>query len=323
MQIAFAADARYFDGLALAIGSVLRYTRRQPELHIHVLDGGIGHSDRQRLESLAGRHGSHVHLHFHPVRADAIRGVKLLEGSVLTYARLLLPELLPELDTVIYGDADVWYGADLTSLWETDLADRAAAAVRDAVISTLDGDAPWLEPGADDRRLPYFNAGVMKINLAYWRTHQVGRDAMQLAQSDPARCRCWDQTILNHLLRRQLVWMDDKLNVLAPDSCSLDRTGESFSGKNIHYICRVKPWMRYSTRRTFRHWRKEYRRLLAWPAAYRYRWRYWAEYLWADWIVAGPCIRPLSRLLIATRLYRMLPGLTLEKLRAHLHPASR
>jgi lipopolysaccharide biosynthesis glycosyltransferase len=264
------------------------------------------------------KRGAAVELHFHALNADLFEGVKLLQGSPLTYARLLLPELFPELDEIIYADADIWYGADLRPLWNTDLTGRAAAVVRDTIIQTLDGDAPWLEPNAADRQLPYFNAGVMKINIAWWREHQVGRAALDLAKSDPGKCRFHEQTILNHLLRNQLVWLDPKMNFFAAEDNHVDQGNDVCEGKNIHYIARVKPWMRYSTRVTFAHWRKEYQALVSATAAYLFRWRFWIEYLWADWIVTGPLIKPISRFLLITQLYKVLPGLNMEKLNAHL-----
>jgi lipopolysaccharide biosynthesis glycosyltransferase len=318
MQIAFASDDRYFDGLALAVASVLKYTTCPPGSCIHVLDGGLSEAHRRGLEDWMRQWGHGVDLRFHTVNTDLLKGVRVLQGSPLTYARLLLPDLFPDLNEIIYGDVDVWYGADLRPLWAAADQGRAAVVVRDTVIPTLESDGPWLAPDAEDRHLPYFNAGVMKINLAYWREKRVGPAALEIAQAEPDKCKCWDQTILNHLLRHQLVWLDGGMNYLASDDNPVDRGIESCEGKNIHYICRVKPWMRYSKRVTFSHWREEYQALVSARPSYLFYWRFWMEYLWADWIVAGPLIKPISRFLLTTRLYRILPGLSMEKLDAHL-----
>ena len=303
----------------MAVASVLKYSPCTAGTCIHVLDGGLDPSNRAILASLMVRWGRGADLRYHIIDTEVFEGMRLLQGSPLTYARLLLPDLFPDLDEIIYGDVDVWYGVDLSQLWEADLKGLAAAVVADTIIPSLGCDCPWLDPKTDDGLLPYFNAGVMKINLAYWREYQVGRSALAIAQAEPDRCMCWDQTILNYLLRRQLAWMDRGLNFLASDGNRIEGGSEVCAGKNIHYVCRVKPWMRYSRRITFSHWRKEYAALISARAGYRFHWRFWMEYFWADWIVAGPFIKPISRFLLRTGLYRMLPGLSMEKLRAHLH----
>ena len=87
-------------------------------------------------------------------------------ASTATYRRVFLPELLPELDRVIYIDADTVVPGDLRALWNTDLAGKAIGAARD----------PWMVTNEVIRgEFPdgYFNAGVMLADLAAWREHEV------------------------------------------------------------------------------------------------------------------------------------------------------
>lgn len=318
MHIAFASDSRYSAGLYLAVASVLEYSRPTNGICFYILDGGLRSLDKEVLGRLVKSSRCAASLEYVTLDQSRFKGMKLLQDSPLTYARLVLPELFPKLPEIIYGDVDVFYGSGLSRLWEIDCASAPAVAVEDSIIPTLDGDAPWLDESSPDRKLPYFNAGVLKINLDYWRDHRVGEEALRIAQADPDKCKYWDQTILNHLLRGKIVWAPRENNYLARPDNPIDDGSESPEGKNIHYVCRVKPWMRYSSSTTFKIWRKQYRFLLPSAPGYRSTWRFWAGYVWGDLLVSSPLNRVVCGALLATNLFRLIPGLSAEKLKAHV-----
>ena len=55
--------------------------------------------------------------------AFEIRGI-----TSATYYRLLIPELIPEYDKIIYADVDIIFRMDLSSLYNSDLGDNYIAA---------------------------------------------------------------------------------------------------------------------------------------------------------------------------------------------------
>ena len=90
--------------------------------------------------------------------------------------RLLLPELLPELDRILYLDCDVIVRQDLATLWEqTDLQDNYLAAVYEAAI---EGQAERFRAlGCDPTR--YFNSGFLLMNLARMREEKVSEKLLE------------------------------------------------------------------------------------------------------------------------------------------------
>ena len=58
-------------------------------------------------------------------------------ASTATYRRAFLPGLLPDLDRVIYLDADLIVRSSLAELWSTDLAGAALGAVEDPWMATI------------------------------------------------------------------------------------------------------------------------------------------------------------------------------------------
>jgi len=84
--------------------------------------------------------------------------------------RLLLPELLPEYDTIVYIDCDVIVRQDIDKLFlETALGDNYLGAVFEAPI---EGQAERFRAlGCDPNR--YFNSGFLLMNLAMMREEHV------------------------------------------------------------------------------------------------------------------------------------------------------
>ena len=90
--------------------------------------------------------------------------------------RLLLPELLPELDRILYLDCDIVVRQDLAKLWEeTQLGDNYLAAVYEAAI---EGQAERFRAlGCDPAR--YFNSGFLLMNLARMREEKVSEKLLE------------------------------------------------------------------------------------------------------------------------------------------------
>ena len=90
--------------------------------------------------------------------------------------RLLLPELLPELDRVLYLDCDIIVRQDLARLWEEiDLDDNYLAAVYEAAI---EGQAERFRAlGCDPAK--YFNSGFLLMNLAQMRSEKVSEKLLE------------------------------------------------------------------------------------------------------------------------------------------------
>ena len=84
--------------------------------------------------------------------------------------RLILPELLPEYDSIAYIDCDVIVRQDIGKLYrETDLGDNYVAAVFEAPIENQAERARAL--GCDPNK--YFNSGFLLMNLRQMREEKV------------------------------------------------------------------------------------------------------------------------------------------------------
>lgn len=95
--------------------------------------------------------------------------------------RLLLPELLPEYDRILYMDCDIIVRQDLARLWaETDLGDNYLAAVFEAPVE--DQAERFRALGCDPDR--YFNSGFLLMNLALMRRDRITEKLLEACRVD-------------------------------------------------------------------------------------------------------------------------------------------
>lgn len=160
----------------------------------HVAHPGIAADVRARIAQPLRR----VHVVWHRVDLAPLRGAHhSVFLSPASLYRLLLASVLPaELDRVVYLDADTVVRAPLDDLFDEPLGGRILAAVREAQSPWAAGPLgpPWRELGLDPAT-PYFNSGVLVVDLAAWRRHRVGERCLDLLREQ--RPRWGDQDALN------------------------------------------------------------------------------------------------------------------------------
>lgn len=121
-----------------------------------------------------------------------------MPGPPATYFRLLAGELLPSHVTkAIYLDAGVLVIGDLSVLWKMDLKGSLALAVPDAYAKAFHlrrlSRVAFSEKLLLNLQTPYFNAGVIVMDVEGWRKADVGERAIRLledhGQSSPTATR--------------------------------------------------------------------------------------------------------------------------------------
>ncbi|HRU05417.1 MAG TPA: glycosyltransferase family 8 protein [Candidatus Brocadiia bacterium] len=248
--VALAADEAYFPGLLTTVVSIVCSTDPHTPLDFRVLDGGLRDGSWARLMRVAGRYGRDARFERIPVALERFSGFRRLFGSVMPYARLLLPALCPE-ERVIYVDTDILFLQDVRDLWAMSFDGKAAVASQDQIHWVLKADCPWLAQDDMTGDEPYFNSGLMLINLEEWRRACIAEQVMRLAEESSDRCAYADQTPLNFVLRGRVKLADVSWNrrpdkVVFPSDGSLPRV-------NIHYMA-AKPWKKYSCAPGFAFW---------------------------------------------------------------------
>lgn len=260
--IAFSANDFYVPYLATALASIVQYSNAGNNYDLLVLHQDISAANQARLKRiLTGR--ANFSLRFIDITSSASRFSKLfLRGhfTVETWFRLLLPELLPAYQQVLYLDADLVVQADVAEIAATKLGDQLLAACRDADTAGLyNGYVPGKKAYIDqvlqlDQPYDYFQAGVAVFNLAKFRQEFTTEQLLELAAS-----RNWellDQDVLNTLCAGRVKFLDMAWNVMydwngirkdgiisfAPQDLRAEYLTAYAAPKIIHYAGPDKPW---------------------------------------------------------------------------------
>jgi lipopolysaccharide biosynthesis glycosyltransferase len=204
--LALTSDEGYFPGLYCAIASALSAVEPARKVDVKVLDGGLSQASRDTLAGLVERIGKRAGLDF--VKADPSIFDKATLGpgqSHMAYCRILLPHLLA-VPRLIYLDCDVLVFRDLSQLFDFELsAGKFVAAVPDSETRSLAHDSRGLAKAMKlPAEGPYFNSGVMLMNLDELRKHDFFQRAVEFLSSWTRHYRFWDQSAINFLLHGQI-----------------------------------------------------------------------------------------------------------------------
>jgi lipopolysaccharide biosynthesis glycosyltransferase len=276
MKVIFAADANFFPGLQVSLASLKKDLAEDAACTVDVLHSGLNEPQMRSLRRVASGIGfDPARIHFVDIDSYDFEGVKTIRGSKMTYARMLIPELYPDESEVVYCDCDILFIRGIAELRSADLGESFVAASQDATVVVMRNDCAWEDVPAASLDQPYFNAGLMKLNLKAWRACRVGERALEVAKRDPEKCTYWDQTILNYLCVGKVRFVDPENNLQfrSPDALLEP------SRINIHFIGAKKPWIVHSAAEDFRLWRKAYREHVSRVPLYALKPSYWVRSL--------------------------------------------
>ena len=208
LHIACTADGRYAPYCAAMLHSLFVHNAHCAVtvhyLHPPEFEEGL----KQQFGALAERYAARTY--FHEVADAAVASLPDMRGiERLVWYRIFLPELLPALDRVLYLDADTLVLGSLDALWRTDLGGHPLAAVRN-VIDPEDRHH-LAELGLPDDA-PYFNSGVLLINLEAWRRDDCTTRLLEVARQQGAAFLWADQDALNLVFRDRCLLLHPRWN---------------------------------------------------------------------------------------------------------------
>ncbi|MEN9313633.1 MAG: hypothetical protein RIS35_26 [Pseudomonadota bacterium] len=237
IHIAYCFDRNYRQHAAASIASLLLNCGVDGgQLHIHLVTDATDADFEGRLDGF--RRAFKARIDVVPISEEQIAALSVLpkaEGYVsymaaATWIRLLLPDVLPHVNRLLYLDADTIVTGDIAQLWSIDLRDAPLGGVRDAMAKAMCGHLGVPE---------YVNAGVLLIDLAQWRTEKLSEAAIACAHRESARIRYVDQCVINLLLRGRIRLLPPRWNMFA----TRRNAEQDFSSAGvIHFITEDKPW---------------------------------------------------------------------------------
>jgi lipopolysaccharide biosynthesis glycosyltransferase len=249
MDIAFNIDDNYIMQCCTTIVSIL-HNNKKSAVRFHVISNGLTDESMSKIKQMVVNYRQQVF--FYVVEPEMMSDYEIFDRqghiSMATYLRLFVSDILPEqLHKIIYMDCDLIVNGSIAELWETDVENYALAAVEDMWSGKADN---YVRLGYDSADT-YFNAGVLVVNLDYWREHNVSQQAADYVASHAGQLKFNDQDVLNGLFHDCKLLLPFRWNVqdgllrrkrkIRPEAVqSLDE--ELKNPVIIHFTGHRKPW---------------------------------------------------------------------------------
>lgn len=213
-------------------------------IRIHVLDCGIDAATwddySARIRALAAKVGADVSLVRHVVdmaRLNRLEG--WTNGSKAAWARILIPDLLPDVDQCVYSDCDMLFVADPAEMLDSLQDPNVLLAGHFDIYDSRRKDADWCrEQGLPVSMDDYVCTGLVAMNLKGFRAEGIVEKCLDFGLSHP-HIPFPDQTTLNQVCLGRKALLPDGWGVFYPHECF------AFTGriKAIHFAGGC-PWER-------------------------------------------------------------------------------
>lgn len=253
MDIVISFDENYSMPAGVMLTSLFE-NNKDSNIHIHVLLNGSGKFVQPIIDIVNRYHGK---ISFYDLSDYDIPNLPVnlpnqrANISVESYYRLFMSDILPaEIDKALWLDCDIIVAGDLKELWNEDISDCAVGVVPDFennnvhIMNRLGYDATY----------GYFNAGVLLINLKYWKTENVIPVFANYISNNYEKLFYHDQDVLNYVFHDQKKELNVRYNFqttflyrteLRNFSCKyFAQVDSEFKSPCIIHFTDNKPWFK-------------------------------------------------------------------------------
>lgn len=256
INVVYITDESYAMPTCISIFSAIKNAGRDDSLDFYVLCNGMTDESKMKFESL---NSGNVNVNLIDVKnekyvemAKSCLAFPHIHVSSVALFKFNLPEILMDLEKVIYIDGDTLIQKSLRGLYNWDIQGAYVAAVDD-VIDKIRGGMFSNQIGISSH---YFNSGVMLLNLEKMRKENITEKLIEYRMNE--RNFFMDQDALNVVLGKKrnilpyiynfMATITDNLDIEEIQSefqldCSMLLEGVIDSAVIVHMTDQKKPWV--------------------------------------------------------------------------------
>ena len=207
MTIVYACDKNYAALTAISAVSALRHNRGARI----VLLGYNLETDAQKLvcSRVEKAGGEFLYRDVSPLIEKLVRQGVCPYTSYAAYARIFIPDVLEDVERVLYLDCDTLVDGSLDELFATDLHDKPFGLGFDCVLHH------YKRYVRQPSELPYYNSGVMLMDLKAWRSHRCTERILAELEHPSGPNPLGDQDIIVRVFPQETQPIDPKWNFLS------------------------------------------------------------------------------------------------------------
>ena len=207
MHVAFCVNDCYAQYIMVTIKGLLENNGNP--IVIHVLSDYISERNVARLKDLVSSY-TFAELKVIIVDDSKLRGLKDT-WTIYTWYRVLLPEILDkDVHRVLYLDADVLVAGNIGELFRLDMTGKAIAGTIDFQSKDI---STYKRCGYEPEK-EYVCAGIMLMNLDYWRKHDIANQVVRWGRDNNDRIQFPDQDSINYICRNAKILLPLKYDIV-------------------------------------------------------------------------------------------------------------
>lgn len=257
VNIIYASNDGYAGHLAASLYSLLDHNKNIPCMDIYILSVGMSLKFQEDLASVAGKFHRDLHVaELGDLRERFDYEVDTRGFDISAMGRLFAPRVLPEyVKKALYLDCDTIVNGSIRPLYETELGDKLVGMVMEPTVYGEMKES--IAMGKDE---PYYNSGVLLIDMEAWRKQDVPGRLLDFYRDHQGSLFACDQDTINGALRHRILTLPVKYNyftnyryfrysTLVSMCAAYKEVGkESYrqAGKApviIHYLGDERPWI--------------------------------------------------------------------------------
>lgn len=243
MHIAFCISDNYTPLIAITLQSFIDHHSDNDAFIFHVVSENLAQENQVYLRSILAQRPS-WQLHFYQIDTTKLQETPLGPFTIHTWFRVLLEQLLPAtVEVVLYLDADTLIAAPIYEIFNYDYKNYAVAGVKDQQNFIR---ATKRRLGLPQSHL-YICAGVLLMNLHYWRTHHTAQQILDWAQTNASKLGCPDQDAINVVLKDAIKVLPAKWGVIVKNYLydafyQTEEAAEAYHHPCIFHYAGCAPW---------------------------------------------------------------------------------
>lgn len=208
MNILYTFNDKFVPQVGASICSVCENNDFMDNITFYIISSGITDKNKKELEKLIKRYNRDINI----IELGNINNYFDFEFDTtgwppITLARLLMDKMLPQnIKKVLYLDGDTIVRGSLKELWENSLDNKTIGMS--------------IEPTIDKKRIksldidgyPYYNAGVIIVNLDKWRKIGACKKIFDFYKAHDGKLFANDQDAINGALKDEIFTLSPKYN---------------------------------------------------------------------------------------------------------------
>ncbi len=206
-NVGYAVSNEFVPILAVSIVSLCKNIQDTDILNLYILNSDISSENKRKLSKL--KKIKNFKLHY--IYCDNSLFKNIVPGiSIHSNYRLMIGSLIPEVDKILFLDADIVITKPLKELWTIDLKDNYIGAVIDPGV-----ELQYKYTIADKEKFPNkrYNTGLMLVNLKKWREEDIEKKLILGAEWYSSKYKNWpDQNVMNMVFKDNILTLDYKYN---------------------------------------------------------------------------------------------------------------